>query len=299
MDPALARPETVLVLVMSARQDVSALEQEGIRGGATARGGDRSPLERMLEQIATGRSREITPLTATVPRYDVHVVDFELGPIPDEGTFLIDERPSPATRSRTVRGPAPDKVAVRIDNLRIHRNRAWFGADIRVDTVVVTGSGSAEPAYHARTERFSNIDDEELLPGDKLLLYYGPAVDYIDIAVWVSRDEKGSLALSDLLAEKLTGTEIQQALAGLAGVAVAAPQAAAAAALVGAGAVVVNVAYRLLRGVVGTAIGLYRGSRLAREQFGVGRHPEHGSLRVQDFSIAFSIEDVSGHTSDE
>jgi len=62
---------------------------------------------------------------------------------------------------------------------------------------------------------------------------------------------------------------------------------------IGAGAIIINVAYRALRRITGDSIGLYRGSRLAAEQFGVGRHPRTGARRVQGFSIAYSIEDVS------
>ena len=40
-----------------------------------------------------------------------------------------------------------------------------------------------------------------------------------------------------------------------------------------------HMAYKLLRGAVNNAIGLYRGSMLAQEDFGVGRHPaEEGNL---------------------
>ena len=292
LDPAQARPETVLVIVTSGPQDISALEQDGV--GRRGVRGPVSPLQRLLDQVATGCTRELDPPGGPSVRFDVHTIEFELRPLADEGPFLIDERPDPATLLRTSRGAAPMTVAVRIEELQIHHNRALFGADIRVDAVVLTGAGpTVQPVYLAQTERFSNIRDNERLPLDRALVYHGPAVSYLDLAVWVSRDEAGSLALSDLLADELTGLEVQNALVTLSGTMLTSAHAATAAVVMGAGAVVINVAYRLLRGAVGNVIGLYRGSLLAHERFGVGRHPETGVRRVQDFSIAYTVEDVT------
>jgi hypothetical protein len=290
LDPAQARPETLLIVAASVAQDMSALEQRGIgRGGRAVA----SPLEQMLAQIAVGGSRDLSSEFGSTVRYDVHAIDFELGPLPDEGPFLIDERADPPTRHRTARGTRPTTLAVRLEELIVHRNRAMFGADVRVDTVVLTGAGpTAQPTYRAHTERFANIADGEPLPLDRLLIFHGPVVDYLDIAIWVSRDSKGSLALNDMLTEELTGFEVQDALTQLGGALVVPSHAAAAAVLVGAGAVVVNVAYKLLRGAVGDVIGVYRGSLLAGEGYRTGRHPSSGSRRVQDFSIAYSVTGV-------
>src|SRR5262249_38390518 len=161
--------------------------------------------------------------------YDVHTIDFELGPIPDEGAFLIDERPDPAALHVVTRGLAPATVAVRVEDLIVHHNPAPFGADIRGDALVVTRQHShATPVYRARPERFSNIRDGEALPLDRMLVYHGPAVDYLDLAVWVSRDSEGSLALGDMLATDLNGDEVQHALTTVGGAMLAAPHAAAA-----------------------------------------------------------------------
>jgi hypothetical protein len=77
------------------------------------------------------------------------------------------------------------------------------------------------------------------------------------------------------------------------GLLLAAPQAAEAVAAIGAGAVVINAAYHLLSGMVGTSIGLYRTTLLAGERFGIGRTPAQRVVRAQDFSFQYLIEDVS------
>ncbi|HEX4701637.1 MAG TPA: caspase family protein [Pseudonocardiaceae bacterium] len=290
LDTVLARPETVLVLITAAPQDVSVLEQDGVHRDATA---SVSPLQRMLDQIATGRVRDLAGESTSTVRYDVHAIDFELEPPGDEGRFLIDERPNPPGSMLTARELAPATVAVRVEDLVVHRNRAVFGADIRVDAIVLTGIGDeTQPTYRTKTERFSHIRDGEPLPLDRMLVYHGLAVAYLDIALWVSRDMSGSRDLGDLMAEELTNVEMQDGLARMGAVVMSAPYAAATAAAVGVSAVIVNVAYKLLRGAAHNVIGLYRGSMLAHERFGAGRHPASGTRRVQDFSLAYSIERV-------
>jgi len=105
----------------------------------------------------------------------------------------------------------------------------------------------------------------------------------------VSRDRSGSLALSDLLREELNAEDVRQAALQLAGLAMTAPHAAAAVMAVGGTAVIVNLAYRLLSGVVGDSIGIYRTSLLAAENFGIGRHPASGVQEAQDFAFAYEI----------
>jgi hypothetical protein len=298
------RPETIIVLATSAPQDVSVLEQEGVRRRAVAEG---SPLEQALTQLATGCTRDLSrdlsrgrrkPKGPAV-RYAVQSVTFDLSPAlppaPDVAKFLIDERPSlsvrTAPRPRTATTPAA--VAVRLDELIVHRNRALRSADLRIDAMVLTGSGGAEPVFRTATTRFSDVNDGDRLPMDDLLVYHGPAVDFLDIAVWVSRDRSGALELGDLLKTELTGVELQDAMTTLLGLTVAAPQSAVAAASIGAASVIVNVAYRVLSRVVGDQVGLYRTSLLHHERFGVGRHPANGHLRAQDFSFAYTVTDVT------
>ena len=169
----------------------------------------------------------------------------------------------------------------------MHQNHALLGADIRVDALVLTG-GATDPVPHAKTMRFSNVHDDERLPLDDVLIYHGPAVDFLDLAIWVSRDRDGSLELAGLLERELTTPAVQAAGAQVAELVLTAPHAAAAVAVLSAGAVVVNTAYRMLSGVVGPGIGLYRTSWLAQEQFGIGRHVR----RAQGFSFTLLVEPV-------
>lgn len=296
LDPTVGRLETIKVIATSVPQDIGLLQQDGVRDDRPLPG-HLSPLEEVLAQVATGRVREVGRVTGPMVRYTVRTIDFDLLPTPaptDESPrFLVDDRPEPSVRLLTPRGATPTRVAVRLGELIVHRNRALGSADIRLDAVVLTGGGDPErPVYRAQTERFSNIHDGDHLPLDRMLVYHGEAVDYLDLAIWVSRDTTDSLALSDLLRDNLTNQDVQAAGAQMAGLLVAAPQAATAVAAVGAGAVVINVAYRLLLGVVGSSIGLYRTSLLAHEGFGVGRHPAHGHRRAQDFSFSYTVEAV-------
>jgi hypothetical protein len=125
-----------------------------------------------------------------------------------------------------------------------------------------------------------------------MLLYHGPAAEYLDLAIWVSRDAPDSLGLGELLAQEVSGFELQEALAKMSDSVTAVPGVAAAATAVGLAALVVNAAYKLLRGHTKGVVGLYRGSMLAHEDFGAGRHPQSGTRPVQDFSLAFSVEEI-------
>ncbi|GIF73001.1 caspase family protein [Asanoa siamensis] len=289
VDSTVARPETVLALISDGAVDVSALAQRGVRGKGPLVG---STLEALLAQVATGATREFGDPPAAQVRYAVQPIDFMVSPTAaptaERAVFRIDDRPEQSVRLLSPRSAAPTEVAVRIADLMVHRNRALASADIRVDAVVLTGGSGDQPVYRAQTMRFANIRDGERLPLENVLIYHGPAVDFLDIAVWVSRDTAGSLALSALLEEKLSSSTVQAAGAQVAQLALAAPHAAAAVAVVGAGAVLVNTAYELLTGVVGASIGLYRTSLLAQEQFGIGRHVRH----PQDFSFTFTVDEV-------
>src|SRR5581483_9332945 len=121
----------------------------------------RTPLKSAVDQLVgfAGRDLEADSGGSTAT-YAVRRITFDLGgsrrPQADEGTFLIDQRPDPSVRVLAPKGAAARTVAVRLAELWVHRNRAMFGADIRVDAVVLTGGGElTKPVYRARTERFS------------------------------------------------------------------------------------------------------------------------------------------------
>ncbi len=295
LDRGSPRPETIVVLATSEPVDMRVLEQRGLVRDAARRGG--SSLENFLDQLRTGLSRDVVPPAPSGLRFAVRTIDFELVPVlappGEEAVFQVDERPGVAGRFWRQRGAAPAAVAVRLSDLVVHHNRAFREADIRIDTVLTTAGPGGRPAYQAHTERFRDIRDGQRLPLDDLQVFHGPVNGYLDIAVWVSRDDRESLALSDLLAQTLTDAELQAAMGQVGTLLVAAPQAAVAIAAVGAGAVIVNAAYRLLRGAHGNSIGLYRTTLLAGENFGVGRPAGRTAVRAQDFSFRYRVEEIA------
>lgn len=285
--PAMAeRPEMVLALISDQPLDVSSLLQQGARNGAGWRV-DASPLEKLLTRIATGASREVYGTSVGRLRYAVESIDFMVSPTPpptpERAQFLIDDRPQQPVRLLSLPGTAPLRVDVRINELIVHANQALTSADIRVDALVLTGGGRERPVYRAETMRFSNVRDGERLPLDNVLIYHGAATDFLDIAIWISRDTDRAPALSALLEKSLTSTAVQNAAVQMGGVALAVPQTAVA--LAGAGAILLNTAYQLLTDVVGRSVGLYRTSLLTQERFGIGRHERHG----RDFTFRLSI----------
>jgi hypothetical protein len=293
------RLETLLVIVTSRRQDLGGLQQEGV---TTGRGAGRSRLEQLVDQLSTGGRRDLGPVASSPVRYAVHRTDMLLHPYPapagEPRRFLLDERPDPSLRLLTRRAGSrpPRAVAVRLQHVGVHRNRAWGNADIRLDTLVITGgtADGAPPTYSSRTEQFARVRDEQQLSLDRLLIYHGPVRDYLDLAVWVTRNRANTLQLSELLNENLNSPDMLRALTAAAAMTGAVPQAAVAAAAIGATARIIDVAYRLMSSAVGDSIGVYRNSLLALERFGVGRHPPAGVLRAQDFSFSYEIIDLGG-----
>ena len=296
------RPETLLVIATDIEQDLSALQQEAASSVDSSRSGrgnsSRSQLGVLLDQIAIGGSRDAGEV-ARVDTFGTYPLNFLLYPAPIEvgtGDFLLDERPDPSLRLLIARSmtPPPQRIAVRLRELKVLRNRALYSADIRVDTLAITGGSTAgQPlTFSSRTEQFNRIQDGELLPMDGLMMYHGPVHDYLELAVWVTRNRSNALDLSQLLNERLNDANVQQALITVATVAGAAPQAALAAAAVGATARLIDLAYKVLSSVVGNSIGVYRNCVLAREQFGIGRHPKSGLLRAQDFAFNYEVLDV-------
>jgi len=294
IDQTYARPETVLVVLSDEPLDVSVLQQDGMRGAGQLH--DKlttgSLLERLLIQVATGVTRDVGPPPPSLVRYDVRRIDFIVSPTappPAElASFLIDERPADPVRVLSPRGAEPGRIAVRIGELIVRRNHAIFGTAVRVDTAVLTAGPDGQPVHWTTTQRFPNVHDDERLSVENLLVYLGPVVDYLDLAIWVSRDEPGSPDLSELLQRELTDPQVLAVGTHLADLVFTAPHAAVAVAAVGAGAVLINAAHRLLKGVVDPSIGLYRTSWLAQEGFGIGQHERD----VAGFSFTLSIDSV-------
>jgi hypothetical protein len=287
------RPESLVVIISDKPQDLRAFEQRGMRAIV---GPPESQLQQILSQYAQGSLRDLSPETGrTDVRYAVRHIDFLVAPghhpAGDEPTFLIDERATLGFLWRSRKGGEmpPERVAVRLKEAVVHRNRALFSTEVRIDSLVVTGATEITECYRAETARFPQVKDGDRLSFDNLLVYHGPAAGFLDIAVWISRDRKDSLSFADMLKDQLNSSEFKEAAVVLAGIAVAAPPAATIAAATGAAATLVSISYRLLSAAVGNSIGLYRTSFLAHERFGIGLHPERSMMRAQDFSFCYEV----------
>ncbi len=288
------RTESVIVILTDVPQDLRPLTGGGMRSFDEKL----SSLQQMVDQIGLGGARDMIDDEETPDvRYAVKRIDFLLSPSPapdlDEGTFLIDRRPP---QSLLVLAPKsaeepPSQVAVRLKELIVHSNRALFSTEIRIDNMIVTGAidEDSDSFYQVETARFPKIKDGDRLPLENMLVYHGPVAHFVDMAVWVSRDQKDSLTLAEMIKSEMNSADFKVATTAVAALAVPAPQAALVVGAVGGAATLIQIGTRLLLQAAGKSIGLYRTSHLAFEQFGVGRHPSNGLMRAQDFSFSYEV----------
>lgn len=258
-----------------------------------------SGLQRLLAQVQLGGTRNIS-VGDEVDGYFAKQLTFQLHPRDGRmvsAGFLIDDAPGTRGISRAAaawRKPAPSKpqtISIRLKQLTIDDTHAWFPTDVRVDALVCTRPGEATPGYAPATMRFPRMHKAKRAPLDNAQLYHGPVADFVDICLWVTRDEPESDELTKLIAVRANDAGVKDALGVLlttAGVAATEPWVAA----VGAGAVLARVAYEAIRTVSGDSIGLYRTSFLASENYGIGRYPRQGTYRAQGFSFSLLIERV-------
>jgi hypothetical protein len=168
-------------------------------------------------------------------------------------------------------------------------------ADVRIDALVVHGypkDESPDSCYKPGTFRFSRVADGDALPiGESgLLLFLGIPHHFLDVFITVARDTKDSDDLANLLQKATDSDEYKTAASGFRQLMSATPTAAMISAGLEASMAVGNLAYRILRQVSSSTIGLYRASWLQqRDRFGEGRHPETGSHRVKDLSFSLEI----------
>jgi Caspase domain len=297
------RPETFVLVVADRKVDgLARLAQAGVKKRAAGEGPP-TTLDAIIDEIDSGRRDSRPAQQAPAPtRYRVLPLDFVFHPVgrggdDTEPEFEMDERPDPSFRLVVPRAAAaPSRVAVRLKELTVHSNRAILKAAVRIDALVITAppEGSGSP-YLAATTRFDRIADGDSLPFENLLLFEGPVGRFLDIAIWVAKDDQRELDLSELLAKEAGSDEVKGAVAVLVGLAIAAPPAAVVAASVAAVATIVRTGARLLNKAVGQGIGVYRTSLLPHENFGAGRpaarHPAEGVIKAQDMSFAYEVVD--------
>jgi hypothetical protein len=288
----------MVVIVADRPQDLSSLESPA----AGARGAPPSSLDAVLDEVRVG-VRDWAPEgdRAEVPglRYRVETVDFLLHPGArprlDEPSFEIDDRRSLSVRSSAPRAAVkpPSAVAVRLAELAVRRNGALFKARVRLDALVLTRTADGVVVGNPTTLRFPNIADGEVLPLENALLHFGEVHDFLDLALWVWRDDTKGRDLSELFAAELARPEVSSALQVVGGLVVAAPEAAAGVAAVAATAAIVRMGATLVHAVTRRDIGIYRTSWLAFEGYGLGRRPPTARQRSQDIEFAYEVVDVS------
>ena len=291
------RSELFVLIVADRQQNLRPLESVGTT--RELRTGPASPLDALLEEARSG-TREFAPQDSDAPqiRYRVEQIEFFLEPHERprlaEPAFEIDDRPDPSLRALLPRGggPPPKKVAVRLAEMTVRKNRALFRAAVRVDALVVTRGADGGIAYPT-TFRFPNIGDQTALPLDNVRLYDGEVNDFLDIALWVNRDDQKGQDLAELFSGELGKPEVKNALTALGGLVIAAPQAAVAFGAVAAVATIVTVGAKLVKVATGKEIGTYRTSKLAFEQFGAGRTPPAGRRQAQDVEFAYEVVEIS------
>lgn len=288
------RSELFVLIVADKQQNLRPLESVGEKT-RELRTGPVSTLDALLEEARSG-TREFSPEDTDAPqiRYRVEQVEFFLEPRERprlaEPTFEIDDRPDPSLRALLPRGGGvpPKKVAVRLVEMTVRKNRALFRAAVRVDALVVTRGAEGGIAYPT-TFRFPNIGDQTALPLDNVRLYDGEVNDFLDLALWVNRDDEKGQDLAELFSTEIGKPEVKSALTALGGLVIAAPQAAVAFGAVAAVATLVTVGAKLVKVATGKEIGTYRTSKLAFERFGIGRMPPAGRRQAQEVEFAYEV----------
>jgi len=285
------RLETFVVIVADRAQDLSLLET---RDTGRRELQAPTPLQAALDEARTG-VRDWPAESATSLRYRVDTCDviLEPGPRPrlDEPVFALDQRPDLSLRMLTPRGGVspPEKVAVRLAALSVRKNRALLRATVRLDAMVITGDPEGRAMATPVTQRFPGIASGDLLPMANLLLYVGPVHEFLDLAIWVNRDDDKGASLADLFANEVSRPAVKSALTVVGGLILAAPTVAVGVGAVVAVAELVRVGAHLVSTAVGKNIGLYRTSLLPYERFGVGRHPEAGMQEAQEIGFAYEV----------
>jgi hypothetical protein len=152
--------------------------------------------------------------------------------------------------------------------------------------------------FHAHTMRFPGVRDGDRLPIDSALLYEGPVDRFVDIALWVAKDDSRDVDLAELIAAQANNEEVAEAISTITALAVAQPTAALVAGSAGAVGLLVRTAARVIDQLRGSSIGVYRTSLLPHEGFGVngaanglGRRPIDGLIHAQDISFALEFVD--------
>jgi hypothetical protein len=286
-----SRLESIVVIAATAPQEFALLQTPG----AMSRGEAPSELEALLGEARSG-TRDF-PAVATSPpavAYLVTSVDFTMVPTTrpdlDEPPFTIREMHDITVRTMQPRAlvEPPSRVAVRLTALKVHKNRALFKAAVRLDAMIITKRGEQVVATPF-TAHFPGIADGDLLPMDNLLIFLDDVNEFLDVAIWVNRDDTKGADLAALFEKAAHAEDTKNALVLAGALIVAAPQMVGTAAAIASVASLVRVGASLIQAAVGKDIGLYRTSFLAFEQYGLGRQPRNGFREAQSIEFAYEI----------
>jgi hypothetical protein len=298
------RSEHLLIVIAERPQEFAALQQIGVRSVEPARG---SLLERTLDDVATGRSKDLgDPVVgagdAPGADYAVRRVDFILHPtprqvVPRRARFALDESLAPTDlvfASETLASDTvPTGLSVRLEEIVVHENRTLGKGRVRVDTLVTTRGSLGEEIVCSETRVFPRVADGDALSLENALIYQGPVGASLNIALWVSKEESNKPPLGELIARVLERPDFQAAATVIGSAVAATPQVAVA---VGAAAAVGTVAALVddvLREAIDPTIAVFHCSHLRHERYGLGAHPSEGLRRAQDISFRYSITDAS------
>jgi hypothetical protein len=282
------RPETFVAVFTDGEQDMRAVATSGIAARDATGGTPAVPgtLQSVIDLAATGTSRSASrrPRSGPEPlRYRVE--RFEL--LLDSG-FQVDESIELSSRGRS--RATPVNLAVRLMDLVVRRNRAMFSTDVRLDALFITGCeiDDGHP-YVARTWRFPRIADGDRLSADELGLYVGPAQDFLEMAIWVSRANQENPSLAELIGSALRDGALGGAADDLLGLVGVDPAVLAVRAGMSAIGAFLEASGRVLREAVNRSIGLYRTTLLVPEGLTEGRRPSKGLRATQDMAFAYDV----------
>ena len=89
---------------------------------------------------------------------------------------------------------------------------------------MLTASGDGQVVAQPFTFRFPGIQDGDLLPADNVPLYLGDVHEFLDLAIWVNRDDAKGGDLAKLFEGAANDPGTQGALTVLGGLVLAAPR---------------------------------------------------------------------------
>ncbi|HLL25890.1 MAG TPA: hypothetical protein VK427_27315, partial [Kofleriaceae bacterium] len=283
------RTDTIVVFATTTSADLQSIETHALAPTRRTAG---TPLETLVAQMRDGVDRSAAAVDgffATRVSFELHPRDAAMGGL----SFDIDDAPGILSAARApaawhAGGDAPTSdvdderaIVIRAVELVVDDASGSGGPDVRIDALVCTRSVDGQ---FATWSQYLEPAASHRFTDDAAVLFRGRVRDFVDIALFVSRDDGRRLALAELFAERASHADVAAACKGL----VAAPGTPWVTA-VGSSAVLARMAYGLLRGLAGHSMGLYRTSFLAHEEFGVGRHPRAGVYRAQNISFSLLV----------